>query len=114
VNSRFEIPNEADLTDFFGAEPMDRSVDDGYWCYEITDDSGVLLRFSFNLYERSVQTVLHVAGMAIATVGHESAERLVISQSVLRCEFSGSALRTTLIVKLGDRISVAWTTLRMQ
>lgn len=114
MNSRFETPNEADLTDFFGAGPMDRSVDDGYWCYEITDESGVLLRFSFNLYERSVQTVLNVAGMAIATVSHESAERLVIRDSVLRCEFSGSASRTTLIVKLQQRISVTWTTLRMQ
>lgn len=111
---RFETPSEADLVDFFGTEPIDRSVEDGYWSYEITDDSGVLLRFSFNLYERSVQTVLQVAGAAIATVSHESAERLAIRDNVLRCEFSGSASRTTLIVKLQERISVTWTTLRMQ
>jgi hypothetical protein len=114
VSSSFEIPSEADLTDFFGAGPTDRSVDDGYWCYDITDHSGVALRFSFNLYERSVQTVLNVAGTAIATVSHESAERVVIRDRMLRCEFSGSASRTTLIVKLAERISVTWTTLRMQ
>ena len=31
------------------AELLERVVDDGYWCYEISDERGVTLRFSFNL-----------------------------------------------------------------
>ena len=45
----FRALDEAELLEFFGVNPVERVVDDGYWCYEISDERGVTLRFSFNL-----------------------------------------------------------------
>ena len=41
--------------------------EDGYGCYEISDERGVTLRFSFHLFERSVQTVLSVTWSSLRT-----------------------------------------------
>jgi hypothetical protein len=114
MGSQFEVPDETDLIEFFEGDPVEKSVEDGYWCYEITDERGITLRFSFNIYERSVQTVLSVAGEKIETVSHESAEKLTIGGGVLRCEFSLSTARTTLVIDARKRISVTWTNLRSQ
>jgi len=54
----FEVPAEDNLARFFGSEAVERSIDDGYWCYEVVDERGMKVRFSFKLYERSVQTVI--------------------------------------------------------
>lgn len=114
MGSQFEVPDETDLIEFFGEEPVEKSVEDGYWCYELTDERGITLRFSFNIYERSVQTVLSVAGERIETVSHESADRLTVEGGVLRCEFLLATARTTLVVDARDRLSVTWTNLRAQ
>lgn len=60
TNRAFEVPKESELVEFFGAEPTERSVKDGFWAFAVTDERGVKLRFSFDLYERSVQTMLSV------------------------------------------------------
>lgn len=112
MRSRFEVPNETDLIEFFQREPVEKTVEDGYWCYEITDACSVTLRFSFNIYERSVQTTLSVAGEKIETVSHEFAERLTVGGGVLRCEFLLSTARTTLVIDARKRISVTWANLR--
>lgn len=114
MSSQFEVPDETDLIEFFGEEPVEKSVEDGYWCYEITDQRGITLRFSFNIYERSVQTVISVAGEKIETVSHESADRLTVGGGVLRCEFLLSTARTTLVIDPRERLSVTWTNLRTQ
>ena len=109
---RFLVPDEVEFLEFFGSEPVARAVEDGYWCYEISDTRGVTLRFSFKLYERSVQTALSLAGSNIATVSHEGADRMLLRDGKLRCEFSTSGERTTLTVEPGASLSVAWSSLR--
>ena len=110
----FQILDEVDLLTFFGAEPVARAVDDGYWCYEVTDRRGVTLRFSFNLHERSVQTALSLAGSRIATVSREAAVRMAIQDGKLRCEFSTTGDKTTLTVESAETISVTWSSLRTE
>ena len=34
---QFQIPDEIELIGFFGAEPIERSLEDGYWRFEIRD-----------------------------------------------------------------------------
>lgn len=114
MGSQFEVPNETDLIDFFGVGPVVKIVEDGYWCYEFTDERGVQLRLSFSIYERSVQTVLSVAGEKIETVSHESAERLTVGDGVLRCEFLLPTARTILVIDMRNRLSVSWTNLQAQ
>lgn len=110
--SHFQVPDELELIGFFGAEPIDRSVDDGYWCFEVRDATGATLRFSFNLHERSVQTALSFAGDTQTSVSHEMADRLTVNGDHLACEFSSVDLKTTLTVRLQPRLSIAWATLR--
>jgi hypothetical protein len=57
VKDQMRVPDVGEIGEFFGAEPVEHSVEDGYWCYEIADKRGFFLRFSFSLYERSVQTL---------------------------------------------------------
>jgi hypothetical protein len=112
MGAHFQVPDESELVEFFGTEPVERAVDDGYWCYEVKDERGLALRFSFNLYERSVQTVLMLSGRPVATVSHEAAERMSIREGKLRCEFSNTSSRTTLVVGVAAEVSIAWSTLR--
>lgn len=112
MSDTFTVPDEVDLLAFFGGEPVERSVDDGYWCYEVADSRNVVLRLSFNLFERSVQTTLVVGGMALATVVHEGAQNMALSGQTLTCRFSYVGARTTLVVRLVDAINVEWSSLR--
>ena len=113
MNLQFEIPDELDLFEFFESDPIERSVEEGYWCYETADSLGVTLRFSFHLYERSVQTVVSLAGHAISRVSHEAADKLLLRDGKLECHFSTPHLKTKLILEIGKKISVEWFTLRI-
>jgi hypothetical protein len=108
----FRALAEVELLEFFGVEPVTRAPEDGYWCYEVSDARGVTLRFSFHLFERSVQTALSLGGLHLATVSHEGADRMVIREAKLRCEFSTGGQRTTLAVETGEALSVTWSSLR--
>jgi len=110
----FEIPKEAELVEFFGREPVERSVEDGFWSFAVTDKRGVKLRFSFNLHERSVQTMLSVGEAVIETVSHELAARLQIKGTQLQTTFNGSDTKTLLVVEITPSIKIAWSTLQTQ
>jgi len=112
IDRGFEVPDEADLIGFFGAEPIQRVIEDGFWCYQARDQRGIRLRFSFNLFERSVQTELSVGEVVIDTVSHELANRLQLHGAELRAIFDSSDAKTTLAVRLAPSISVKWSTLR--
>jgi hypothetical protein len=111
MTSQFLLPPLIELTGFFGAEPVEESVQDAYVCYEIIDANGVKLRFSLAAIERSVQTVLSVAQHSVMTVSHEQATQMSLHGRMLRCEFSGRDCKTTLTVDLSEGISVAWSSL---
>ena len=111
---QFDVPDEIELLEFFGVDPIERSIEDGYWCYEIEDERGVRLRLSFNIYERSVQTMLSSAGGVVATVSHEGADRMLLRDGKVRCEFSLADSRASLAIEIGRSLSVVWSTLRVQ
>ncbi|NPD26988.1 MULTISPECIES: hypothetical protein [Corallococcus] len=108
----FSIPDELELLEFFSAEPVERSVEDGYWCYEVSDRRGVRLRFSFNLFERSVQTALQVMDLPLITVSHEGAESMTVSGKTMTCRFSYQGSDARLVLRLNDSINLDWLSLR--
>jgi hypothetical protein len=112
MTPQFQVPDETDLSNLFAADPIERNVEDGYWCYEVSDDRGARLRFSFNIYERSVQTTLSLNEAMIMTVSQEGASRMLIRDGALTCEFAMQSAKTTLTVELGRRVTVVWSTLR--
>ena len=110
----FQVPDEYALLAFFGAEPIERAPADGCWCYEFTDRRGVTLRFSFNIFQQSVQTTVLAAGVPVSTMSHEGAERLRVDSDRLNCRFSLRGAESTLSVQLGDQLGINWTILRTE
>jgi hypothetical protein len=110
----FIVPEEEQLTAFFGADPTERAVDDGYWCYESVDDRGVKLRFSFDALERSVQTQLLLSNLPVATVSHEGAIHLRLDDRVLRCDFRTAGSKASLTITIGSVIQCDWSTLQTE
>ncbi|MCI0574331.1 MAG: hypothetical protein L0Y66_26670 [Myxococcaceae bacterium] len=108
----FDVPDELDLIEFFGVDPVERAPEDGYWCFEVSDERGIKLRFSFNIFERSVQTELSVMDAVINTVSHELADRLHVNGAELRATFTSADSRTLLAVTVTPAIQVRWSTLR--
>lgn len=113
ANEAFSVPDEVELLEFFGAEPVERSVDDGYWCYEVVDARNVKLRFSFNIFEQSVQTTLQVADSPLITVVHEGARAMKVAKQSLTCSFSYAGSAATLVLRVAGTISLEWASLRM-
>ena len=108
----FLVPDELELLEFFGAEPVARSVDDGYWCYEMVDDRDVRLRFSFNIFDQSVQTTLQVANLPLLTVVHEGAQVIMIEDQLLTCSFSYAGSTSSLALRIAGGIRLEWASLR--
>jgi hypothetical protein len=114
MSAQMKVPHIAELTEFFGAEPVEQSIDDGYWCYEVADQRGIALRFSLNIYEHSVQTTLSLSGERLTTVSHEFADNIRFREGALYCEFSTRSSSTSLTVDLRKGVSVVWATLRVE
>jgi hypothetical protein len=112
MNVQMRIPDIAELSEFFGSDPVEQSAEDGYWCYEFTDQSGIKLQVSFDTHERSVQTVLSFQERQIATVVHEQAHDFVLRDGALLCVFSSEHSETTLTVRLLGNACITWSTLR--
>ncbi|MDB4953966.1 MAG: hypothetical protein JWO36_1535 [Myxococcales bacterium] len=109
---QFSVPSELELSEFFETDPIERSPEDGYWCYEVIDRNGVKLRFSFNLYERSVQTVIETGGTLLACISHEGATELQCTGAVLHGQFRTNDSKATLTLVVRDAVRVDWSTLR--
>lgn len=112
--TQFYVPDEIELLEFFGTDPVGRDVGEGFWSYYVSDERGVGLRLAFNIYERSVETKFSVGGQVSATVSHEGADRMVIRDGRLECEFSTAGEKTMLTVEVGRGLSAAWSSLRTQ
>ena len=108
-----QIPEIDEFTVFFGTDPLAVAMEDGYCCYEVTDERGFTLRFSFNLFEQSVQTQLSFANHIIASVSHEFANSIQIVEGTLHCEFSSRDSKTNLTVGVGREVSLDWRTVRI-
>jgi len=54
----FRALDEAELLEFFGVNPVERVVDDGYWCYEIASRISRRVfpgKFGFETYTRPAE-----------------------------------------------------------
>ena len=107
------IPSENDFLAAFGVEPVEAEPADGYWCYEFTAEDGEGLRFSFNVHERSVQTVWTSRGRPVCTVVHENASAVRVEEGAIRVEFihEPNECRTTLHVQVFPEVVVRWSSI---
>jgi hypothetical protein len=114
----FTHPSQAELTEFFGVEPIDAAPEDGYWAYEARDGAGVAVRFSFAAHERSVQVVLSAHGRELATVSQEGARSVRVGEAgdaeMLVCEFGWQGASAVLRLSVRPAVAIRWATLRTE
>jgi len=112
----FLMPDEISFLEFFGTEPVEIDIDNGFWCYKYVDCFNNSLLLSFNIFEKYIQTVLLVKEEEMITVSHENAVSLKIhstnGKKYLRGEFNQSNSTTVLEIFLKPKLSVKWGTLR--
>lgn len=111
-STQFLVPDEAELVAFFGVEAKEKRPQDGYWSFEIRTVHGLTFVFSFDVAERSVQTMLSQPGQLEWTVSHELAEQIAISGAELRATFSSPGSKTVLSLRLSPSLRTTWSTLR--
>jgi hypothetical protein len=102
-------PSELELLEFFGVDP-ERSED--VTLFRVVDPAGIILEFSYDDTDDSMQTALYVADRSICMVCHERMTRFWIDQSVLRAEFTYSDNKVTLSLLVHPTIRVDWSGLR--
>jgi hypothetical protein len=113
-----QVPSENDFLAAFGVEPIESAPQDGFWCYSFESDDGNAVRLSFNIHERSVQTVWMFKGRAVCTVVHENADEIRISNEVGAANISATfaherdECRTQLRLQIAPDLEINWTSLR--
>lgn len=111
----FQTPDELELLEFFGNEPVEAVPNDGYWMYEVTDSIGATLRFSMSTHERSVQTSVWCAGAELVVVSCEGAYDFHVTHdsngAFLRGSFLSEANTMVLELRVLPQVSVRWTSL---
>jgi hypothetical protein len=70
--------DELTLLELFWSEPTIANSDDGYWCYEVKDEKGNILRFGMNAIEESVQIDLKNSDFAQVSLSFELVDTLEI------------------------------------
>lgn len=103
------VPERVDLVAFFDGQPVEESQ--GLTIFQHADQRGVTLRFSYDVFERSVQTLIEVLGQPVVVVSHEELATVCLRDGCLvaLCESPGS--RTELTVDLRVSVSVVWSSL---
>jgi hypothetical protein len=111
-------PSQAQLTEFFGVEPLEAAPEDGYWAYGVGDEWGASVRFSFDAHAGSVQVVLSAHGRELATVSQEGARRIEVGDAggtrTLVCEFGWRGAESVLRLSVRPAVAVRWATLRTE
>lgn len=110
-----QVPDETELLAFFEGLPIEAAPEDGFWCYEVKDIQGCTLLFSFNTFERSVQTIVGVGDTILCSVSHEGATTIRLGQregtQCLRAEFELGTNRGTLVLFWKQGIRCEWSDL---
>lgn len=114
----FTFPEQSELTEVLGFQAIEERPEDGYWCYQVADGTGVTIRLSFDAFERSVQTVISQDNREIAVVSQEGATEMKSLAGGegpgLGCEFQWQGARSAMRLQILPRLVLRWSTLRTE
>ena len=109
--------DELAMLELFYAEPVIANRADGYWCYEVTDESGISLRFGMDVIQESVRIELKTSNSAVFTFTFEMVEAIEINDAE-KGKFAFSVapknqeIQTKVQVELRPHIKIEGATLR--
>ncbi|GET42886.1 hypothetical protein [Microseira wollei] len=109
--------DELAMLELFYAEPIIANRADGYWCYEVTDSSGISLRFGMDVIQESVQIDLKSSNFALFSLTFEMVEALeIIEAEKGKLAFSvapkNQEIKTKVQVELRPHIKIEGASLR--
>jgi len=115
---RVKVKTELDnltLLELFWTEPI-IDTKSGYSCYEITDESNVVLKFGVDIIQESVQLDVRVADNSLITLSYEDIEYIdIIDEAQGKFAFSfspqDSHLDTNVQIQLRPKIKISGATL---
>lgn len=73
--------DELDFLEFFLVEPKVSYPEDGYWCYEVSDRFGSILKFGIDIIQSSVQIEIKKSDITIALLSFEAIETIEMDDS---------------------------------
>jgi len=106
-----DYPSALDLLIFFGTEPIEEG---DVTTYEVQDDSGLVLSFSFDTSEGSIQTIVKQYGRVVSLTSQECLTRMWIDGDTFRAEFESGNYRITLAFKIYPFLQLKWSGLRVR
>ena len=109
--------DELTLLELFWVEPKISQPQDGYACYEVTDERGIVLKFGVDIIQESVQLDLSVSNIPIVSFSYEQVEYLdIIDESQGKFAFSFSPkqvnFESQVQVQLRPKIVILGSTLK--
>ena len=110
--------DELEFLEAFWVEPTQRKPEEGYWCYEITDELGIALKFGIDIIQASVQIELKLAENSIGIFSFENVESInILDYQVGRISFesfpNNSKMAIHVQVELRSRIKIKCSTLSL-
>jgi len=110
--------DELEFMELFCAEPQISHPQDGYWCYEATDELGVTMKLGIDIIQESVQIELKIAGSSIGIFSFELVEFMVITDYINGKFYfpvapNNEEMKTTVQVELRPKIKVDCATLSL-
>lgn len=103
------VPEEDALVGFFGTEAEhDEAEHDErtFVRFRVRDASGVGLVFSYDLIERSVQTIVEFDGRIVQRVSHECLTAISVDAEALRAVCDSTGVRTVVEIELRKGVCV--------
>ncbi|MFB2976558.1 hypothetical protein [Microseira sp. BLCC-F43] len=109
--------DELAMLELFYAEPIIANPADGYWCYEVTDSSGISLRFGMDVIQESVQIDLKISNLSVVTLSFEMVEAIEIIDAekgtfAFTVAPKSQEINTKVQVELRPQIKIEGATLR--
>lgn len=105
-----EYPSRLDLLVFFAAEPI---IEDDIHTYQVQDSSGVVLVFTFDESDQSVQTVVKQDERIVSLTSNECMTRMWIDGETFRADFECNGYRTRLELMVRPFVKVEWSGIRI-
>lgn len=110
-----QVPDELTLLELLEVAPSESRPSEGFWRYELHDNKGIVVELSFDVLERSLQTVIRVGTHVVATISSEGGVSLhpiqLSDKTALRGEFKTQGIRTVLDLKLKPSLEVRWSSI---
>jgi hypothetical protein len=110
------MPDNIDLSEFFGTLPQETDNREGYLSYQVMDNGEIELIFSCQQIDSSIQFIFNFRGFILVTILGELASHMKIEKDkvgkYLVCHFEYGGASTKAVLRIEPRISLRFSTLR--